>query len=208
LEGRSGGILSIWSKSNNSLIFSFKGDGFVGVCLGWGVLKTICIIVNVYSKCDLASKRSLCSNLLLCKRGLGEGRWCVVGDFNVVCSMEERVGCNLSIGRSSTSEVVEFQNFVEELELVDLPLLGRRFTWFHSSGRAMSRIDRVLISDEWASRWGSVTRWALPRDVSDHCPLILKYSRDDWGPKPFRFNNFLLDNKKAPRGGGIFLGAS
>jgi hypothetical protein len=110
--------------------------------------------------------------------------------------MEERVGCNLSIGRSSTSEVVEFQNFVEELELVDLPLLGRRFTWFHSSGRAMSRIDRVLISDEWASRWGSVTRWALPRDVSDHCPLILKYSRDDWGPKPFRFNNFLLDNKK------------
>jgi exonuclease III len=31
--GRSGGILSIWSKSNNSLIFSFQGEGFVGVCL-------------------------------------------------------------------------------------------------------------------------------------------------------------------------------
>jgi hypothetical protein len=110
--------------------------------------------------------------------------------------MEERVGITLTGGRSSTTEVVEFQNFVENLELVDLPLLGRRFSWFHSNGRAMSRIDRVLISDEWASRWGSVALWALPRDVSDHCPLILKYSREDWGPKPFRFNNFWLENKK------------
>jgi hypothetical protein len=60
----------------------------------------------------------------------------------------------------------------------------------------MSRIDRILISDVWASRWGEVALWALPRDVSDHCPLILKYSLNDWGPKPFRFNNFWLDNKK------------
>jgi exonuclease III len=56
-EGRSGGILSIWSKPNNSLIFSFMGDGFVGVCLEWGLLKTICFVVNVYSKCDIHSKR-------------------------------------------------------------------------------------------------------------------------------------------------------
>jgi hypothetical protein len=30
--------------------------------------------------------------------------------------------------------------------------------------------------------------------VVDHCPLVLRYSSDDWGPKPFRFNNFLLQN--------------
>jgi hypothetical protein len=109
--------------------------------------------------------------------------------------MEERVGVNNVEGSSSSTEVIEFGNFLEELELVDLPLLGRRFTWYQASGLAMSRIDRVLISDEWASRWGTVALWVLPRDVSDHCPLILKYSHEDWGPKPFRFNNYWLDNK-------------
>jgi exonuclease III len=195
-EGRSGGILSIWSKSNNSLIFSFKGEGFVGVHLEWGFLKTICFVVNVYSKCDIASKRNLWSNLINFKRGLGDGGWCVVGDFNVVVSVEERVGTNVSEVRVMSTEVLEFRKFVEELEVVDLPIVGRLFTWCHASGCAMSRIDRILISDEWAHRWGNVSLWSLPRDVSDHCPLILKYSHDDWGPKPFRFNNFWLENKK------------
>jgi len=34
----------------------------------------------------------------------------------------------------------------------------------------------------------------LPRDVFDHCPLVLRGGRWDWGPKPFRFNNFWLSN--------------
>jgi hypothetical protein len=127
--------------------------------------------------------------------------------------MEERVGNYAEDGRVTTLEVLEFGNFVEELELVDLPLLGRKFTWYHASGRSMSRIDRALISDEWAQRWGNVALWAMPRDVSDHCPLILKYCHDDWGPKPFRFNNFwfskrllnLLGVVKGWRGGwGMF----
>ncbi|MCH80895.1 LINE-1 reverse transcriptase like, partial [Trifolium medium] len=151
-EGRSGGVLLIWSKSNNSLIFSFTGEG--------------------------------------------DGRWCIVGDFNAVCKAEERVGVNSVDGATTTSEIMEFQNFMEDLELVDLPLLGRRFTWYHANGRAMSRIDRILISDEWALRWGNDVLWVLPRDVLDHCPLILKPSQEDWGPKSFRFINFWLDNKK------------
>ncbi|WJX93090.1 hypothetical protein P8452_74658 [Trifolium repens] len=195
-EGRSGGILSIWSKSNNSLIFSFMGEGFVGVCLEWGVLKTIFFVVNVYSKCDINSKRVLWNNLITCKRGLGGGRWCVVGDFNAVSSLEERVGVNVMEARVVTTEIIEFRKFVEELELLDLPILGRKFTWYQASGRAMSRIDRILISDEWSHKWGSVTLWSLPREVSDHCPIILKYSHEDWGPRPFRFNNFWLENSK------------
>jgi hypothetical protein len=41
-----------------------------------------------------------------------------------------------------------------------------------------------------------VALWSLPRDLSDHCPLLLKYNHEDWGPKSFRFNNFWLDSKK------------
>ncbi|PNX57068.1 cysteine-rich receptor-like protein kinase, partial [Trifolium pratense] len=125
------------------------------------------------------SKRRLWNNLLNCKRGLGDGRWCVVGDFNAIRRMEERIGVNTMVGGTMPTEVIEFQHFIDELELVDLPLFGRRFTWYHANGRAMSRIDRFLISDEWALRWGNGSVWVLDRDVSDHCPLLLKYSHDD-----------------------------
>ncbi|MCH88892.1 RNA-directed DNA polymerase (Reverse transcriptase), partial [Trifolium medium] len=43
--------------------------------------------------------------------------------------------------------------------------------------------------------WGEPSQWALARDVSDHCPIILRYSSQLWGPKPFKFNNFWLDHQ-------------
>jgi hypothetical protein len=89
----------------------------------------------------------------------------------------------------------EFGDFIVSMDLVDLPLLGRKFTWFHPNGSSMSRIDRFLISEEWLNDWGGCSLWSLPRDISDHCPLILKRSNFDWGPKPFRFNNHWLVHK-------------
>jgi hypothetical protein len=81
------------------------------------------------------------------------------------------------------------------LELIDLPLVGRRFTWFHPNGVSMSRLDRVLVSNDWVTTWGNPNVWVLPRDVSDHCPLVVRYSNLDWGPIPFQFNNFWLGIK-------------
>jgi hypothetical protein len=45
------------------------------------------------------------------------------------------------------------------------------------------------------SLWGDSSLWVLPRDVSDHCPLVLKEGGWDWGPRPFRFNDYWLDNR-------------
>jgi len=42
---------------------------------------------------------------------------------------------------------------------------------------------------------GEYSLWVLPRDVSDHCPLILRSGGWDWGPKHFRFNNYWLRNQ-------------
>jgi hypothetical protein len=91
--------------------------------------------------------------------------------------------------------MIEFVKFLEELEMTDMPLLGRRFTWFHPNGVTMSRLDRILLSDGWMVKWRNPNVWALSRDVSDHCPLVVRYNSLDWGPKPFRFNNFWLQHK-------------
>jgi endonuclease/exonuclease/phosphatase family metal-dependent hydrolase len=71
-----------------------------------------------------------------------------------------------------------------------MPLLGRRFTWIHPNGVAMSSLDRILLSEGWMTKWRNPKVWVLTRDVSDHCPLVVRYNSLDWGPKPFRFNNF------------------
>ncbi|MCH86377.1 putative transposon TX1 protein, partial [Trifolium medium] len=127
------------------------------------------------------------------KAGFGGGNWCVVGDFNVVREPGERRGVNVE--SSLNAEMRDFGVFLNDLELVDLPLLGRRFTWYHANGRAMSRIDRILVSSEWLEVWGNCSLWVGPRDVSDHCPLTLKNANNDRGPKPFRFNNNWLVHK-------------
>ncbi|KAK2369528.1 hypothetical protein QL285_082657 [Trifolium repens] len=193
-EGNSGGILSIWSKVNSSLIFTFIGEGFVGVCIEWGVLRQICFVVNVYAKCEINAKRRLWANILMSKGDFGGGMWCIVGDFNAVRSREDRRGVNI-LSPSFSAEMRDFDRFIGSMEVEDLQPVGGKFTWFHPNGIAMSRIDMMMVSEEWLTKWGGLSLRILPRDVSDHCPLILKNSSFELRPKPFRFCNHWLQHK-------------
>jgi hypothetical protein len=127
--------------------------------------------------------------------GFGDGAWCLVGDFNAVRRREERRGIGSTISPSLPVEMREFNNFIVNLNVEDVHMLGGSFTWFHPNGVTMSRLDRVLVSEEWNSSWGVQTLRILPRDISDHCPLILKNSVIDVRPKPFRFCNHWLMHK-------------
>lgn len=42
------------------------------------------------------------------------------------------------------------------MNLVDPPLIGRKFTWYRTDGSVMSRLDRFLSSDVWVQEWGVV----------------------------------------------------
>jgi hypothetical protein len=192
--GNSGGILSLWRKALGTLIFTFMGEGYVGVCLDLADKNVRCCVINVYAKCNLVDKRRLWREVLMTRRGFGGISWCVVGDFNSVMDPSDRRG--VGVASSGGRDMEEFRDFVRQLEMVDLPILGRQFTWFHSNGITMSRLDRILISPGWLSLWGCPNVWVGARDVSDHCPLILRYNNDDWGPKPFRFNNYWIQHKQ------------
>lgn len=81
---------------------------------------------------------------------------------------------------------------IEQLELIDMPMLGRKLTWCNSQARdKWSRIDRFLLNYEWVQNF-NFKLWGLPRMLSDHCPIILMEDDRDWGPKPFRFLNAWL----------------
>lgn len=133
-RGLSGGILSSWLVDSWSVNFSFKGVGFVGVC---AVSRGILIyVVNVYAPCSLIEKRKGWEELKRLKMSFARGEWCVVGDFNSVTSVEERRG--RSGDGSNFQDIVEFNNFVDDMDLIDVSVSGKKFSWFCSDGISMS----------------------------------------------------------------------
>ncbi|WJX34558.1 hypothetical protein P8452_22662 [Trifolium repens] len=115
---------------------------------------------------------------------MGRSRVCVCGDFNAVKFMDER---RSSRADPRSMDHIPFNQFIEDNNLVDLPLLGRKFTWFKGDGLSMSRLDRFLLSEEWCIAWPTCQQVARLRSLSDHCALVLsaKYWKslrvDGWG---------------------------
>ncbi|WJX68115.1 hypothetical protein P8452_52517 [Trifolium repens] len=198
--GRSGGLLTLWDGDKGKLLYSFQGQGFLGVCLEWGQKKVRVLTLNVYAPCNFEAKKQLWVELLVAKRTYTADLWCILGDFNSVRDSSERKGVayaqNREISKALRDDQRLFNLLLENLEVEDLQLMGRKFTWIKPNGACASRLDRILVSSNWRDIWGEVSLWTLQRDVSDHCPLILKYTNWDWGPKPFRFNNHWLRHKK------------
>jgi len=72
--------------------------------------------------------------------------WCVVEDFNSIRRKEERKSV---VSTSDYSrEIRDFNDFIENTELLDIPMVGRKFTWYKPNGTVKSRIDRIIVSAE------------------------------------------------------------
>ncbi|XP_016168733.1 uncharacterized protein LOC107611302 [Arachis ipaensis] len=92
--------------------------------------------------------------------------------------------CQERKGTTSLSvAAVEFKLWIEDMELVDLVLSDRRFTWFR--GQSCSRIDRALVSLEWLEEFSETRLHGGPRGLLDHCPIIMEVTRRGGGPRPF-----------------------
>ncbi|GJR23059.1 putative RNA-directed DNA polymerase, eukaryota, reverse transcriptase zinc-binding domain protein [Tanacetum coccineum] len=87
----------------------------------------------------------------------------------------------------------DFNQFLMEGNLYDLPLGGHAFTRISSDGEKLSRLDRFLISDNLAITFLNMHGTTMDRMISDHRAIILQHSDMDFGPIPFKFfNSWLL----------------
>ncbi|XP_058742006.1 uncharacterized protein LOC131614440 [Vicia villosa] len=84
------------------------------------------------------------------------------------------------------------RGFILDMNLVDVPCVGGRFSWFNGKGNAMSRLDLFLLSQKLIDEWGVINQRIGLRDVSDHFPITINTSNINWGPNSFRFNNMWL----------------
>ncbi|XP_020981566.1 uncharacterized protein LOC107494948 [Arachis duranensis] len=101
-----------------------------------------------------------------------------MGDFNEVVHVAERKGAT-----SLSASGEDFRAWINDMELVDLELNDRKYTWLR--GQSCSRIDRTLVSLEWLDTYMDTRLRGGLRGLSNHCPLILEDRRLVQGPRQF-----------------------
>ncbi|RAL53575.1 hypothetical protein DM860_012190 [Cuscuta australis] len=98
--------------------------------------------------------------------------WCVLGDFNTVLKMDERVGGN----PVNWEEITEFSSCLSTCGLEDLPYEGSKYTWCNNQGLGKliySKLDRIMGNVEWLLKFDFKACFR-EGGVSDHSAMILK----------------------------------
>jgi len=211
-----GGLITMWSNKSFQLSSFVNGRNFTVLEGIWKTgVRTHVTIVKIYCSGSLKERKEVWNEVSGFRQGQLSKAWCIIGDFNSIRRQEERK--NVFSSSDYSREIKSFNDFIESSELVDIPLVGRKFTWFKPNGLVKSRIDRVLVSKEWLDFWPNSQQFVLNRSVSDHCAVILKEVSVDWGPKPFRcldvwlkdirFKEFVSLSWSSYKvmGGGIFV---
>ena len=97
---------------------------------------------------------------------------------------------NLNLNRRN---IGRFRRFVDEMELKDVPLHGRYFTWSNERENAtLEKLDRLLVTVDWELLYPACFLQALSSDMSDHCPLHLTLNAAFNNKRRFHFENFWL----------------
>lgn len=115
-----------------------------------------------------------------------DGPWILLGDFNLILEEEDK-----NNGRINRWNLARFRETVTSLELMDIPLHGRRYTWSNERNNpTLVRLDRVLASMDWEDRFHNCHLQALGSDASDHCPLLLRTNLSLYSKPRFHFEIF------------------
>ena len=115
--------------------------------------------------------------------------WIVAGDFNMIRSITEKKGGIKHLGRDS----IAFQNFMNNMGLVDTETINGTFTWNNKRGGASqvaSKLDRFIISKDLFLKGLDMPTSILPFEGSDHWHVQLEATfMGTPRNKPFRFKN-------------------
>jgi hypothetical protein len=114
------------------------------------------------------------------------GPWAVGGDFNLIYKVEDKN--NQNVDRAMMGR---FRRLLNELELVEIDLLGRQFTWSNErEAPTLVRLDRVFVTTDWDQLFPDCILQALASSISDHCPLLLGLRDSFMGKRRFHFESF------------------
>ncbi|KAH0682915.1 hypothetical protein KY289_020667 [Solanum tuberosum] len=112
-----------------------------------------------------------------------------MGDFNSILHVEDKI-----VGSQvQETELRDFKQCLLDTRLPELKTVGRNYTW--TNGHTYSSIDKALVNAMWLQSWTHLECSILDPRFSDHSHLCVTIeARENTGPKPFRFFNYLAEH--------------
>ncbi|XP_058762598.1 uncharacterized protein LOC131635980 [Vicia villosa] len=141
----------------------------------WGLDKQLQYVVTIFYASNQGDKRAklwkdiehLGSNI--------DKPWNVIGDFNNVVSIQDRIGGN----KVMEKEYKELGDMMHNTGLFEATTFGPHFTWSnkHREGTIYSRIDHMLGNFEWFQKFHEAKVYVMNPHISDHAPIKVDYQK-------------------------------
>lgn len=142
---------------------------------------------NVYAPTASADKPAFLAELVEIAHSL-TGGWVLIGDFNLTRDAVDKNTPSFNQG-----EAHMFNDCINSLELLEIPLLDRAYTWSSKrESHTLVRLDRCLINLQWDELFPNTSLSSLTRFASDHVPLLLTAATTVPKGSCFRFENAWL----------------
>lgn len=186
-NGTRGGIAIFWDDTIVNMANFSQGTHHLSAMATTITDNLSFIITVVYGPSEDCDKENFLAELVAAKPPT-DTPWLVMGDFNIIYEARDKNNQNLNrrlMGR--------FRSTLNTLELKDIRLQNRQFTWSNEQGNPiLSKLDRILSNSEGDILFSGHSLLALSTSCSDHCQLLLAPMQEPKRKPRFRFENFWI----------------
>ncbi|GJY07295.1 hypothetical protein Tco_0374349 [Tanacetum coccineum] len=189
-------IILGWNPDVVNVVFVSFDDQVLHSCVHFKADNKDLFCSWIYAHNRYQQRRSLWRNRLTYKSYIRGRPRCLLGDFNVSLSIDDKSTCTSYVD----IEMRDFQECIKEIEVTDLNSTRLRFTW-NQKPRGMDgvlkKINRIMKNLEASNVFTRASVFFHPYRISDHTPAILRIPMTSpTRPKMFKFANILLQQPR------------
>ena len=140
--GYAGGIWVLWNEVEVSVEYICSTTQLLHCNIKDKGLKEESLHTFVYGDTNPSKRRELWASLETLSKQI-TSRWVVLGDFNSFLSPNDKIGGSIPV----TSLMSSFQNCITSCNLLEMSVVGDRFTWEKEGVK--ERLDWVFCNYEW-----------------------------------------------------------
>lgn len=179
-DGSRGGILTAWNDNVLSGSAPMRTPFSLTIPFASTTSAHSFSLTSVYALADHRHSDAFLAGLMQLAPP-GDENWALISDFNLIRFPEDK-----NNDRFDHNLAGRFNDTIDNLALLELPLLDRLFTWSNKrSVPTLARLDRAFMNGAFAHLFPDTSLHAKCGPTSDHAPLLLTLPTTT--PKASRF---------------------